>query len=158
MRASERTLPPLTSQLASIWLIFVLLGLGLQVLIQYSVLRNGELDWAAWASSIANDFLLMLPFLLVLGLPVLWLGAWSRLAQTPGLLRLLGVLQVLLARSILLAYGAEWATFYTTQRFLSQGFRFWGSVPIPGRARTTAGRYAFGPSEGSNVHQAPGRG
>ncbi len=90
MRASERTLPPLTSQLASIWLIFVLLGLGLQVLIQYSVLRNGELDWAAWASSIANDFLLMLPFLLVLGLPVLWLGAWSRLAQTPGLHRLLG--------------------------------------------------------------------
>ena len=131
MMAFERKLPPLTSQLASIWFIFVLMGLGLQVLIQHSALRSGELGWAARASSIANDFLLIFPFLLVLGLPVLWLGAWSVRARTPVLRRLLQVLQVLLAWSILLAYGAEWATFYTTQQFLSfQGFRFWIEQPV----------------------------
>ena len=51
--------------------------------------------------------------------------------QLPVLRRLLQVLQVLLAWLIMLAYGAEWATFYTTQQFLSyEGFRFWIEQPV----------------------------
>ncbi len=131
MMKSDRKLSPITSQLVSIWLIFVFSGLGLQILIQHSALRNGELGWGARVASVANDFLLMWPFLLILGLPVLGLGAWSVRVQISALRRLLQVLQVLLAWLILLAYGAEWATFYTTQQFLSyEGFCFWIEQPV----------------------------
>ena len=131
MTNPERQMPRIASQLALIWSIFVLIGLGLQILIQHSALWKGELSWTARIASIAYDFLLIWPFLLVLGLPVLWLGARSVQVQRRVLRAAMRGLQILLVWLILLAYGAQWATFYTTQQFLSyEGFLFWIEQPV----------------------------
>ena len=110
MTNPERQMPRIASQLALIWSIFVLIGLGLQILIQHSALWKGELSWTARIASIAYDFLLIWPFLLVLGLPVLWLGARSVQVQRRVLRAAMRGLQILLVWLILLAYGAQWAS------------------------------------------------